>query len=87
MSDPVLETLFEIKGDVGEMKASLRALNAWMEQHASEDREAHERIAELELNSATRRGRASVWHLMATGAGATIGFLADHAITFFGGKP
>lgn len=87
MSDPVINVLLDIKEDVGEVKASLRAMNAWMEQHAREDREAHERIQALELRSATQRGRASVWHIIATGVGAVVGFVAEHAITYFSNKP
>lgn len=87
MSDPVISVLLDIKEDVGEVKASLRALNAWMEQHAREDREAHERITKLEMRAAAQRGRASVWHIIATGTGALLGFVAQSIVTWFTSRP
>lgn len=86
MNDPVMDALLDIKGDVGEVKASLRSMNAWMEQHAREDREAHERITAIELRAATQRGRASVWHIIATGAGALFGYFVQFVIAHFQGR-
>lgn len=71
-SDQVLEAVLAIKGDVGEVKARIIALNAWLDAHVQEDQRAHERIAKLELAQAVHRGKLSVWHALSAAGGGLV---------------
>jgi hypothetical protein len=80
MSDEILRTVLEIKGDTGEIRGELQALKQGLAAHVAEDRAAHGRIAQLELSAANQRGRSSVWHMVAVGAGTAAGYVFHLAI-------
>lgn len=86
MSDEILRTLIDIKGDTGEIRGRLEALEGKLTAHVAEDRAAHGRITQLELAGATQRGRASVWHVIAVGAGSAVGYVIHVAIELWKGK-
>lgn len=81
--DPVLVAVMELKGDVGEVKAQLLALDAWMKQHALDDKEAHARLAQIELREADDRGARRIIHGMFAAVGSIIGSGLTMAVNAF----
>jgi hypothetical protein len=86
MSEEILKALLDIKEDTGATRAKVEALEGWMTQHAAEDRQVHERVRQMELGRAHSRGRASVFHMIAVGAGSVAGYVVHFLFDLWKGR-
>jgi hypothetical protein len=68
----LLQTLLNIREDIGELKALQTAANETFAKHCADDAIAHGRIREIELVQAKQRGAVRTWGIIATGAATLI---------------
>jgi hypothetical protein len=68
----VYTLLTEIKGDVGEMKATLAITASTLSQHVQDDKALTGRVNSLELTHARQVGAARVWGMVGGAAGSAI---------------
>lgn len=79
----ILDAVFDLKGDVGNLQSSVTSLRIAVDAHTAASTVAHARILALEIAAARAKGVASVWLLIATAAGSLLGFMSQVAIQIF----
>jgi gas vesicle protein len=86
MSDPILQLLMDIKGDVGELKASTQTFADGLKKHIEDDEKLAEDVKTLQLTQAANKGAARVWTLVGSGIGAAVGSAAAIAAAWIQAK-
>ena len=77
----LMEVLMEMKGDIGGLKADLQGHVRAFEMHVKDDKRVAEDVQTIKIDAArsigVARGRATVWSLMGSAAGAALALAVD----------
>ena len=87
MSDPVLETLFDVKEDIGQVKAGIASLNAAIAKHTASTEDVSRRVVEWEMHNAKRVGSRNALLAAGSAFGAIIGTMFQVIVTYFRDRP
>lgn len=71
----VLETLLEIKSQLGEVHATTNALSEKLTRHVEDDEVTAERVRTLELAQAKERGARKTWAVLGTAVATVAGLV------------
>lgn len=85
MSDPITTLLLQISQDLGEMKAEIRSTNSILVKHVEDDKLLEDRIGQLEIGAAKRKGALGALAAVSAFLGGAVGYIAERFGISFGG--
>jgi len=77
-NDQLYEILCDIKGDVGEIKASAAGTHAWLAKHVEDDAAMARDIKTLQLSGARQKGFMTALAATGSALGAGLGYLVEY---------
>lgn len=84
MSQTIMEVLLEIKGNVGELKGTTKALSDNLVTHIAETVQIKKDVIDLQLTQASERGARRTWVAVGSGIGVLVGAAAEAVAGYFG---
>lgn len=73
----ILETMLEMKSQLGEIHGTVRAVDEKFDKHVQDDAAVAERVRLLERAHDKQRGAMRVWGLVGVGLGTAIGWVVE----------
>jgi len=82
VSDVIVETLLEMKSQLGEIHGTMKSLDQKLDKHITDDEEVEDRVKALELHRAEEKGARKKTYAIASGLATLVGL----AVAWFTGK-
>jgi hypothetical protein len=74
----ILETMLEMKSQLGEIHGTVRAVDEKFDKHVEDDAAVAERVRLLERAHDKQRGAMKVWGLVGVGVGTLCGWAVEY---------